>query len=60
MNNVGVTNDILKALFTDECYYISHLNMKQCTVVIPKATELMNSKNVYHVQVGVRVIYNVL
>lgn len=28
MNNIGVTHDVLKALFTDECHYIPHLSMK--------------------------------
>ena len=60
MNNIGVTHDVVKALFTDEAPYVSKLNMKHCQILLPKCQELMESKTGYFVKVGIDGILNTL
>ena len=60
MNNAGVTQDVLKALFTEECYYIPHLNMKQSLFITKKSHELINAKSANQIKVGIDVTINVL
>ena len=60
MNNTGVTQDVLKSLFTDECFFIPHLSMKQSLFVVKKSHELIQAKSLYQVKVGIDVTVNVL
>jgi hypothetical protein len=60
MNNITVTHDCIKALFTDEAPFVKQLSMKQCEQLLPKSKELMESKSGYFVKVGIDTIINVL
>lgn len=60
MNNIGVTHDIIRALFTEDAPFVKYLSMKQCQQLLPKARELMDSKTGYFVKVGIECILNTL